>query len=356
MRKCRDDWANRVALAIGLLILGCAVIAQESTEDSRDAPPGSFSTEDLPWLATDDNEQDGTEELPAWVQEETIQPLQPISRAIGGLFRQVSVRELTGRWLQVGTMSSEPEIVAPTTERIWRFFSDGRLEIEAQDSILPGLWSFDDRGRLSLLWPNSEGPSRYGAFANDSMLLLVRTKPSYNRHGMPQAEVGQVVAFTKVGETNASGTGQPAANVSSDAVDGDPDNLAESESTLPGFQDRLDQVIESILSPPNDPGQSTMEWIGTRSRRPVGVLSLPTFASSDFGGLVPARVSYVVVFDVSADGLVVPGSIILRQSSGYTSADRKVVNAVASWRFEPVPGSRPVTAICTLVLERDNSL
>lgn len=163
--------------------------------------------------------------------------------------------------------------------------------------------------------------------------------------------------------------------------------LEQMRETVPGFADRLAELVEALENPPGaadfdgeggedapgeadgsdggvDDGPSTpssttevpggaIEWVGSGSRRPVGELTRPDLTASDFGGTVPARVSYLIVFEVDEDGLVVPGSLILRQSSGYTLADQKVRRAVSTWRFDQAPGTRPVTAIATLHIARD---
>jgi outer membrane biosynthesis protein TonB len=150
------------------------------------------------------------------------------------------------------------------------------------------------------------------------------------------------------------------------------ESLEAKNQEIPGFQERLDAIANSLAQGPPGPGTSTsgsetsttttsgppgvgpIEWVGGGTRTFLGTQAMPSLTSDDFGGLVPARITYIMVFDVNADGLVVPGSLIFRQSSGYTAADQKVRRAVSSWRFDPAPGSPPVTAICTLVFERDD--
>jgi len=167
----------------------------------------------------------------------------------------------------------------------------------------------------------------------------------------------------------AEGTIQP---LSSLALT-DQRNLAEKENALEGFAELMEQITQSLISPQSTldqnqpgtedgaqfsevslPGDSSLDWVGGGSRSAVGRLALPQIDSEDLGGLVPPRLTYVIVFDVNADGVVVPGSLILRNSSGYTAADQIVRRVVSSWHFEPAPGSQPVTAICTLILERDD--
>lgn len=149
--------------------------------------------------------------------------------------------------------------------------------------------------------------------------------------------------------------------------------LAEKRDTVPGFASRLAELVSALDNPPSAgpgsadapgsgptgpsttslPGGSSIDWGEAGSRSPIGTLTLPLLTASDFGGRVPARVSYLIIFDVNAQGQVVPGSLILRQSSGYTLADQKVRAALSTWRFEPAPGTPPVTAIATLHISRD---
>jgi len=152
----------------------------------------------------------------------------------------------------------------------------------------------------------------------------------------------------------------------------DQETLAQKSATIPGFDDRLDRLIDSLSNPAGPasvagpeqtgnenvsrqelPGNSALEWVGAGPRAAIGELTLPQLNASDFRGEVPARVDYIVVFDVNDAGVVVPGSLILRQSSGYTQADQKVRRAVLSWRFDPAPGTPSVTAIATLQITRD---
>ena len=150
--------------------------------------------------------------------------------------------------------------------------------------------------------------------------------------------------------------------------------LATIRETVPGFDERLSELVAALERPPVPrtatteqptdetaagpsttelPGGSVIEWVGTGGRQPRGVLGLPQLTAADFGGQVPARITYLIVFEVDASGLVQPGSLILRQSSGYTGADLKVRQAVSRWAFDAAPGAPSVTAIATLHIARD---
>ena len=87
------------------------------------------------------------------------------------------------------------------------------------------------------------------------------------------------------------------------------------------------------------PGDSRLDWVGDAVRGVLGELSIPQLTADDFGGLVQARTRVIVVIDVEENGLVVPGSLIWRQSSGYTAVDLKIEAAIRTWRFQPDPGS-----------------
>ena len=148
--------------------------------------------------------------------------------------------------------------------------------------------------------------------------------------------------------------------------------LAQMRDTVPGFADRLTDLVEALdrplaprpsgtgEGPPTaEPGPSTtplpggaIEWVGTGGRRPLRPLEPPELTAADFGGQVPARISYLFAFKVNDQGLVIPGSLILRQSSGYTLADQKVRMAISSWMFDPSPGAEAVTAIGWFHIER----
>jgi TonB family protein len=147
--------------------------------------------------------------------------------------------------------------------------------------------------------------------------------------------------------------------------------IEEKRETLPGFEERLDRFVSAVNAPEGPAsapspeqtgntnasrqqisGDSAIEWFGSGPRT-VTDYSEPRLTAADFGGQVPARVNYIVIFDVDAAGRVVPGTLIVRQSSGYTQADQKVRQAILGWRFEPSPSAPTVTAIATLQITRD---
>ncbi len=147
--------------------------------------------------------------------------------------------------------------------------------------------------------------------------------------------------------------------------------LDRKRETLEGFDARLNALGEALDNPrgpssapsPQEtgtatatrsdlPGDGIIEWIGSGGRQAVST-DLPPLTGEDFGGQVPARVNYIIVFEVDSAGAVVPGSLILRQSSGYTLADQKIRSAVLRWRFEPAGNAPTVTAIASLQITRD---
>lgn len=128
------------------------------------------------------------------------------------------------------------------------------------------------------------------------------------------------------------------------ALDQDPAATAPTPS-VPGDQSSNEPSPTGEVS-----GSEFIEWFG--GERAALSAEPPELAADDFGGQVPAVVNYMVVFEVDAAGRVVPGSLILTRSSGYTAADQKVRRAVQGWRFQPAPGSPNVTAIATLQILR----
>lgn len=224
-----------------------------------------------------------------------------------------------------------------------------------------GALSTDD-----LPWLNDEGGDREDDRASEDLFAIDEPDEAHT----------ELPSWVTEGEFSV----QPESSLQADEQDA----LDEKRAAVPGFSDRLADLMDALENPPGTtdpgddpgvadgsatgsdegrdidpattdvPGGGAIEWLGSGSRRPVGELTRPALTASDFGGTVPARVSYLVVFEVDEDGLVVPGSLILRQSSGYTLADQKVRRAVSTWRFDPAaPGTPPVTAIATLHIARD---
>lgn len=96
---------------------------------------------------------------------------------------------------------------------------------------------------------------------------------------------------------------------------------------------------------------AAIQWSGESGGRGTGG-DLPVISESDFTGPIPPRITFVVVFDVDARGLVVPGTVVLQRKSGSTQVDRKVRSAVLDWKFLPKPGADVETGVFTLVVER----
>ena len=230
-----------------------AAPAPGSAQTSTDAPPGSFSTEDLEWLGesrADDRER---------------------ARSQDDLF---AIREPDG------AVSDLPSWVV-----------EGEFSIQPESTLAP-----DDRSALEA---KREADARFAARLADLVRALEDPSP---------------------------GTGPSA--------------------TGPATASGPDAATTAL------PGGGAIDWVGSGGRQPVGKLALPELTADDFEGQVPGRIAYLIVFEVNAEGLVMPG-LILRQSSGYTRADQKVRATVSSWRFDPAPGAPPVTAIATLHITRD---
>ena len=217
----------------------------------------------------------------------------------------------------------------------------------------PGALALDDLDFLQ----EDDGADRERHRASDDDLFAVRDAD----HTAPQDRPSWVVQ------------GEFSAQPESSLQPAERETLRAMRDTVPGFSERLTDLVAALQRPPTAgtqpsdrratesvagpsttslPGSSQIDWIGAGSRQPRE-LALPQLTASDFGGNVPARISYLIVFEVNADGLVVPGSLILRQTSGYTLADQKVRRAISGWRFDPAPGAPQVTAIATLHIGRD---
>jgi hypothetical protein len=152
------------------------------------------------------------------------------------------------------------------------------------------------------------------------------------------------------------------------------ETLEEMNATLPGFQEQLDLIMERMVatasSTDTGPGADTSStgpgsdgtttilsgggelWLGESGRHLMADASRPALVADDFGGRVPADIGYVIVFEVDDHGIVIPGSLIFRNSSGYTRADEKVRQTVLTWRFNQSLGSPRVAAIVRLNIER----
>ena len=170
-------------------------------------------------------------------------------------------------------------------------------------------------------------------------------------------------------------------NISEEEVE----DLAEKVATDPEFERTLRDVISALdrrATEPRDarpgadgepgaettgrperdsdtegtPGDSRFEWVGTGDRRLTNPPAVPQgfFSARDFGGSVPARATFVVVFEVDWRGNVVPGSVIFQQGSGYVVAQEKLRGRARGWTFEPAEGADIATGIFTLVVRRED--
>jgi hypothetical protein len=166
------------------------------------------------------------------------------------------------------------------------------------------------------------------------------------------------------------------AGISTEGVaEGEVEDLAEKVATDPAFRRALQEVTTALEqratadgpgstaapgdapAPPDAPaGDSRFEWVGAGNRE---LLNTPAvrdgfFTAEDFGGSVPARASFVVVFEVDSRGNVLPGSVIFQQGAGYIRAREKLRRRVREWTFEPAAGADVATGIFTLVVRRDD--
>jgi hypothetical protein len=172
------------------------------------------------------------------------------------------------------------------------------------------------------------------------------------------------------------------AGISTEGVaEGEVEDLAEKVATDPAFRRALQEVTNALeqRATPDGPGStaapgdgqaqpeaqapadapsgdSRFEWVGAGNRELLNTPAVSDgfFTSADFGGSVPARTSFVVVFEVDSRGNVLPGSVIFQQGSGYVIAREKLRRRVREWTFEPAAGAEVATGIFTLVVRRDD--
>ena len=144
------------------------------------------------------------------------------------------------------------------------------------------------------------------------------------------------------------------------ALDARPSSPAERGSESSSTADAADEPDgESAQTRGEDsegPGDSRFEWVGTGDRELTNPPAVPEgfFSADDFGGTVPARATFVVVFDVDWRGNVLPGSVIFQQGSGYVVAKEKLRGRIRGWTFEPAEGADVATGIFTLAVRRED--
>lgn len=107
-------------------------------------------------------------------------------------------------------------------------------------------------------------------------------------------------------------------------------------------------------APATDLSAGSLTW--TRAEGRGGVPSKPRLTAEMFGGSVPARIEFVVIFDVNNRGQVEPGSIVFQSRSGYTRVNEEVRRTVGSWTFQPKPGAPVESAVFTLIVYREDVL
>ncbi|TVQ39362.1 MAG: hypothetical protein EA384_06965, partial [Spirochaetaceae bacterium] len=140
------------------------------------------------------------------------------------------------------------------------------------------------------------------------------------------------------------------------------------------FAGRLREVIAALESAPqhapsraqpgpgptagdragDDPGDGAIRWADTEGRG--GVPGLPRITAAMFDGSVPARLEFIVLFDVDHRGNVIPGSIVFQTRSGYTRVNEEVRRTIRGWTFEPKQGAPSESAIFTLIVYREDVL
>lgn len=104
-------------------------------------------------------------------------------------------------------------------------------------------------------------------------------------------------------------------------------------------------------TPGTEAGDGMIRWA---SDARGGVPAVPRITSDMFGGTVPARIEFVVLFDVDSSGRVVPGSLVFQTRSGYTRVNEEVRRTVSGWTFQQKPGAPVESAIFTLIVFRED--
>ncbi|MFP4010508.1 MAG: hypothetical protein ACLFUM_02320, partial [Spirochaetaceae bacterium] len=167
----------------------------------------------------------------------------------------------------------------------------------------------------------------------------------------------------------------------------DVEDLAERVATDPGFRRTLQDVTAALersdrgaedeaseddgdpeagggdTDAPPDSAESAepasddteFEWVGTGARELTNPPPVPEgfFNAADFGGSVPARATFVVVFEVDERGNVRPGSVLFQQGASYVEATEKLRSRIRGWTFEAAEGAPPATGIFTLTVRRE---
>ncbi|TVR31302.1 MAG: hypothetical protein EA404_10215 [Spirochaetaceae bacterium] len=106
--------------------------------------------------------------------------------------------------------------------------------------------------------------------------------------------------------------------------------------------------------PGTDLGDGVIRWSDSDGRG--GIPRLPRITAAMFDGPVPARLEFIVLFDVDNRGSVIPGSIVFQTRSGYTRVNEEVRRTVSGWTFEAKPGAPSESAIFTLIVYREDVL
>ncbi len=106
--------------------------------------------------------------------------------------------------------------------------------------------------------------------------------------------------------------------------------------------------------PGTDLGDGAIRWSDSDGRG--GIPRLPRITAALFDGPVPARLEFIVLFDVDNRGSVIPGSIVLQTRSRYTRVNEEVRRTVRGWTFDAKPGAPSESAIFTLIVYREDVL
>ncbi|MFW5729434.1 MAG: hypothetical protein ACOCYG_07195 [Spirochaetota bacterium] len=171
----------------------------------------------------------------------------------------------------------------------------------------------------------------------------IRTDPALQR------QLESVVSAVEAARTDRERSPESTPSTDEDHEDRTPSEAAPGADT-PGPETPGDAQRQE------GPEGSQLRFLGdgTGALRPVDPFPQDLLSAGDFPGVVPAELTFVIVFEIDPSGIVVPGSVIFQQKSSYTVVNEKIRRAVLNWGFTPHGGDEPVTAIFTPIVRRED--
>ncbi len=171
----------------------------------------------------------------------------------------------------------------------------------------------------------------------------IQTDPALRR------QLESVVAAVEAARSDRETPGEPGSAAGDDRSSQTPSEAAPGADT-PGA------TTPGVSQPQEAPEGSQLRFLGdgTGALRPINPFPEDLLSAGDFPGMVPAEITFVIVFEIDPSGIVVPGSVIFQQKSPYTVVNEKIRRAVLNWGFTPHGGDEPVTAIFTPIVRRED--